>query len=259
MIKINLKQKENGKMTKRKHIAKVILLCVLSLQAMAGDTQKEKLLNQLSNRTYMKDYKSLKSAQKDAILEKYNKRERIYNLASKSGVQNSDEYKEHMKIVAKEHAMRLYLQKHRAAIKVSKKELQDYYDAHKRDYTQIHAYTIVRKNKKDLQKYLKILKKSSQKKLEKTFKDLALKYSQHPAKAKSGDLGFIAYNTMVQPFGVEAFALKVNSYTKKPFKTVLGWHLVYVKERKIYSLEKMKKNIEGILISQKYREWFKSL
>ncbi len=217
---------------------------------MAEDTQKEKILEQLSQRTYMKEYKSLKSTQQVSILEKYKKRERVYSLASKAGVQDTKEYKEYINMLAKEYTMRLFLQKHRDAIVISQKQLESYYDAHKRDYTLVHAYTIVRKNKKDLLKYLAVLHKSSQKNLEETFKTLALKYSQHPAKTRSGDMGFIAYNTIIEPFGEKAFALKDNSYTKEPFKTVLGWHLVYVKNKKLIPLEKVKDSIKAILLSK---------
>jgi parvulin-like peptidyl-prolyl isomerase len=237
----------------------IVLVCLCSIALMAKEIPKEKLLEQLSHRYYMKAYENLKPMEKEKIVQKYEKRERIYTWASKAGIQSSDAYKEYMQIVGEEQAMRLFLQKHREGIVISKKEMQSYYDLHKQEYTRVHAYTLVRKNKKELEDYLKVLRSSSKENLEQTFMHLAKKYSQHPKKAKGGDMGFVAYNTIVQPFGEKVFALKSNNYSNKPFKTVLGWHLVYVKERKMVSFEKVKKVIEDTLISKRYMEWFKSL
>ncbi len=240
-------------------IQAILLVCLCTITLMAEGSPKEKILEQLSHRYYMKAYDKLKPTEKEKVVQKYEKRERIYAMALKANIQSSDAYKEYMQLVGKEQAMRLFLQKHRDGILISKKEMQNYYNLHKQKYTRVHAYTLVRKDKKDLEGYLKILQSSSKKDLEQTFIDLAKKYSQHPRRARGGDMGFVSYNTIVQPFGEKAFALKANTYTKKPFKTILGWHLVYVKERKMIPFEKVKKGIEGILKTKRYREWFESL
>ncbi len=237
----------------------IILIILCSMTLVASETPKEKLLERLSRMKYMKSYSDLTAQEKKKIDSRYSKRERIYLLATKAGMQNTDKYKEYMKIAGEEYAMRLFLQDHKSNIVINEKDIQNYYDKHIQDYRRVHAYTIVRKDKKDLEEYLKILQSTTPQKLEQVFTDLAKKYSQHPRKAKGGDLGFIAYRTMVRPFGEKAFALKENSYTKKPFKTTLGWHLVYVKEQKTISLKKVKKSIKNILISKKYKEWFRSL
>jgi parvulin-like peptidyl-prolyl isomerase len=174
-------------------------------------------------------------------------------------MQESSKYKEYMEMIGKEQVMRLFLEKHRDGIVIDKKEMQSYYEEHKQDYTSVHAYTLVRKNEKELDAYLEVLKSSSKAEREKTFIMLAKKHSQHPKKEQGGDLGFVGYTTIVKPFGKEAFALKDNSYTLKPFKTVLGWHIVYAKEKKVISFEKVKKSIENTLRTKAYREWFKVL
>jgi len=237
----------------------LLLVCLVTGVGIASEAKIDKLLEQLSQRVYRKSYEKLNAIEKEKIVQNYDKRERIYVLASKAGLHNTGDYKEHMIMVGKEYAMHLFLQKHREGIVISKKEIQNYYDAHKQDYTTVHAYTLVRKNKEDLDAYLRVLQSTSKDKIEETFVALAKEHSQHPKKEKGGDMGFLGYTTMVKPFGQEMFALRNNTYTLKPFKTVLGWHIVYVKERKYTPLEKVKKSIEDILRAKKYKEWFSTL
>ena len=239
---------------------KLLLLICLSIGiATAEETPKVKMLEQLSQREHRKPYEKLSAIEKEKIVQNYEKRERIYALAHKEELHHSSAYKEYMQMVGKEQAMRLFLQKHRDGITIGKKEMQNYYDAHKQDYTTVHAYTLVRKNKEDLDAYLGVLRLASKDKIEETFIELAKKYSQHPSKEKGGDMGFLGYTTMAKPFGQKMFALKNNTYTIKPFKTVLGWHIVYIKERKYTPLEKVKKSIEDNLRAKIYKEWFSTL
>jgi parvulin-like peptidyl-prolyl isomerase len=62
---------------------------------------------------------------------------------------------------------------------------------------------------------------------------------------------------MVQPFGKEAFRLKENEMTELPVKTILGYHVIYVEERKVKPLEEVQAEIENVLREKKYREAFR--
>ena len=62
---------------------------------------------------------------------------------------------------------------------------------------------------------------------------------------------------MVQPFGKETFRLKDNEMTELPVKTTLGYHIIYVEERKVKPLEEAKVEIENRLREKKYRETFR--
>ncbi len=245
-----------------KIIMLVIVLFLCHNTLIAQDRFKQKELDGLSSLRYYKKFDSLNYIEKKTILQKYNKREHIYLLATKAGVQKTDVYKEHMKLIGKEQAMRLFLTNHRQNIKITKPQMKTYYEKHIRDYTSVHAYTIVRNNKKgkqNIQSYIKQLEQTPKSKQFVLFKELAKKYSLHPRRSKGGDLGFIRYGTMVQPFGKEAFRLKEGTFNHKPFWTTLGWHIVYIKERGITPFVKAKKNIEDILRSQKYKKWFNTL
>ena len=237
----------------------LLLVCISASTAIAEETKIDKLLEHLSQREYRKSYENLTTIEKEKIVQNYDKRKRIYALARAAELHNSSAYKEYMQMVGKEYAMRLFLQKHRDSIVVPLKDIQSYYDAHIQDYTSVHAFTLVRKNKKELDAYLKILASTDDAKLMEAFTALAKQHSQHPRKDKGGDMGFIGYTTIAKPFGKEAFSLKDNTYTTHPFRTVLGWHIVYVKERKIIPFKEVKKKIEDTLKFNIYKKWFSAL
>jgi parvulin-like peptidyl-prolyl isomerase len=183
----------------------------------------------------------------------------VHSLAKKSDIGQSKIYKDRVQRAKYSILMNMYLQEKKDSIGVELKESQKYYKKNMRDYTNVHAYTIVRNDPKKLLEYVKILNATKKDSLEKKFKELAKKYSQHPRKSKGGDMGFVGYNSIVQPFGEEAFKLKKNTFTKKPIKTVLGYHLIYVSEIKIVGFEKLKNKIENILINQRYKKRFMGL
>lgn len=243
-----------------KNMIKVCVLLLISTGLLAAEeSYRDKMLEKLSQKQYHKSYSSLNTTQKEQVENNYDKRARIYTLAKKANIEQSSAYEDHMKMLGKEYAMRLFLQQHRENISITVQEMKMYYNLNKRDYTTLHAYTLVRSQKEDLGAYLKVLKSTPKEALEKTFITLAKAHSQHPRKSVGGDMGMIGYNTMAKPFGEKAFALEDNSYTTTPFKTVLGWHIVYVKMRKVTPFQKVKKRIEENLKAKKYKKWFGEL
>jgi parvulin-like peptidyl-prolyl isomerase len=233
----------------------ILLFCLYNLEASA----KEDILEKLSEMEYMKPFEQLDKSQKDKIVSKYKKRERIYKLSKKEGVLDSKEFKKEIQSISKEVAMNMFLQNKHSHIKVNKNEIKDYYHSNLHDYTQIHAYTIVRDNKKDLIYYIKRLLATPKEKQFDLFTSLAKQKSLHPRASRGGDLGYISYGTMARPFGEKSFGLDEGNFSIEPFKTTLGWHIVYVKKKEIKSLESVEKNIEAILRDRKYKEWFKNL
>lgn len=89
---------------------------------------------------------------------------------------------------------------------------------------------------------------------EKTFGDLARKYSQDPGSARNGGLlSWIQPGQTLPEFDEAAFALKVGEMSK-PVLTSVGYHIIYMKERKqLEPFDSLKTNIMHFLESRNVR------
>ncbi len=81
----------------------------------------------------------------------------------------------------------------------------------------------------------------------KKFEELALEYSDDPsAKGNKGDLGFFEEGKMVKPFSDAAFAINSPGDISEPVKTVFGFHIIQLHEKKpklVRSFEEVKEKI----------------
>lgn len=121
-------------------------------------------------------------------------------------------------------------------VKVTDKELKQYYDNYKPEIKARHILV------KDEKTALEVKKKldSGEK-----FEDLAKKYSTDTGSAQNGgDLGWFGPGKMVPDFDKAAFALKVNEISA-PVKSEYGYHIIQVTEKKEKkSFDQMKKQME---------------
>jgi len=206
----------------------------------------------------VKEYEALDELVRKKILKGLQDKLLVIDAAKRAKLEESHAYKEAMKNASKAILSNLYLKKLKEQITVEPNKILEYYQKHKKMYyTRVHARTIVNISKEKIKTFIEQLKKVKPNERKAAFVKLAKKYSQHPSRHKEGNLGFIGYNSMVQPFGKEAFKLKVNEMTELPVKTTLGYHIIYVEERKVRSLEEVKAEIENNLREKKYRETFK--
>lgn len=208
---------------------------------------------------YNKAYEVLDETQKTKVQKLLKTKLDVLSLAKQSGISESKSYQKELVNAQKSILMRMYLEQKRDSIVVSEEEIKSYYDEHLRDYTSVDVRTLVRKSPEDLEGYVKLLNDVSKEKRESEFIRLAKLYSSHPTKSRGGKMGFVGYGTIVQPFGKEAFKLEENTITQKPVKTILGYHLIYLKERKVVSYKKVKQKIENTLRMQKYKAWFDTI
>ena len=85
------------------------------------------------------------------------------------------------------------------------------------------------------------------KKGQKSFAELALKYSQDPAVQKNqGDLGYVSRDQMVKPFEEAAFAMQKPGEISPIVKTRYGFHIIRLEDRKPArqkSFEEVKKEL----------------
>ncbi|MCJ8005898.1 peptidylprolyl isomerase [Lederbergia wuyishanensis] len=139
-------------------------------------------------------------------------------LLAQNGFKDEDEFRE---------VLRLNLLQEKSAtkdIKVTEKEVKDFYDNEKPDREVRHIIVQDEKTIKDIKA-----------KLDKgeDFAALAKEYSEDGTAEKGGDLGFIAYDdpSMDQDFKDEAFKLKKDEISA-PLQTQFGWHLIQVTDIK---------------------------
>ena len=133
---------------------------------------------------------------------------------------------------------------------VSEKDAKAYYEAHTGDFVEIKAQHILVKNK--------TLAESLHKRIlgGESFDDLAKKYSEDATtKEKGGNLGAFTKGVMVQEFEDSAFALGDNEVSQ-PVKTVYGYHLIKVLERKKYSYDDSKDKIVKMIKEKKQQQVF---
>ena len=245
----------------------IVMLCTLNSTVFADDIlscvnkeciTKSDVMKVAGMRYGAKEYETLDTSVKEKILKGLQDKLLVIEAAKKAKLEESSDYKEAMENASKAILAKLYLKKLKEQTTIEPNEIKAYYDKYiDIYYTHVHTRTILHSSKEKIKTYIEELKKVKPDERKAAFMDLAKKHSQHTSKQKEGDLGFIGYNSMVQPFGRETFKLKDNEMTEQPVKTTLGYHIIYVEERKVRSFEEVKAEIENTLKEKKYRKTFK--
>lgn len=133
---------------------------------------------------------------------------------------------------------------------VSDAQAQQYYNANKGDFTEIKAQHILVKSK-DLANnlYKRIVSGES-------FDDIAKKYSEdETTKESGGNLGFFAKGTMVKEFEDASFVLGKDEVSE-PVKTVYGWHIIKVLDKREISFDDSKDRIIKMIKDQRTKDVF---
>ena len=179
------------------------------------------------------------------VLQQLIGKELIFDDAKKSGVLNSKEYKEEYKKLEermkKELAIQVWQKKLLDSLKISEKELKDYYNKNKEEFNEketVHARHILVKTEEEAKEIIAELKSLSGEKLKTKFIELAKEKSTGPSGPKGGDLGYFAQGQMVPAFNDKAFSMKEGSVTTAPVKTQFGYHVIYLEDKKAAVLRK---------------------
>ena len=204
---------------------------------------------------------------KKQVLQQLIGKEIIYDNAKKSGILNSPEYKtEYNKLLnrmKKELAIQVWQKKLLDSIKISNKELKDYYNKNKDEFKEkesVHARHILVKTKAEAEKIISELKNLHGQKLKEKFIELAKKDSTGPSGAKGGDLGYFTKGQMVPAFNNKVFSMKKGTVTMQPVKTQFGYHVIYLEDKKPAmekSFNDVKTFIEQRLKMEKFKKVFK--
>ena len=201
------------------------------------------------------------------VLEQLVAKELVYDDAKKTNLLKSkefkDEYKKVQERVKKELAVQIWQKKQMDKVKVSEKELKNYYDKNKEEFKEkesVHARHILVKTEseaKDLIKQMKNLKGGD---LLAKFIELAKAKSTGPSGPKGGDLGSFARGQMVPAFNDKVFNMKVGTISE-PVKTQFGYHIIYLEAKKApknLSFSEVKSFIEQRLKMEKFKTTMKT-
>lgn len=200
----------------------------------------------------LKDRK--KDLVEDLVLEKL-----FYNEAKKRGLQNDKEVKETLAEAQKKIMISKFVKDEvEDKSNVTDKEVQDYYDSHKDEFSipeRWRASHILVKTEDEAKAVLDELSKG------KSFEELAQEKSQDASAKKGGDLGYFAKGQMVPEF--EDAALKLEpGQTSGIVKTQFGYHIIKLTDKKAPEAQQFKDveaKIKNDLTMKKRREVFDKL
>jgi parvulin-like peptidyl-prolyl isomerase len=201
------------------------------------------------------------------VLQQLIGKELIYDDAKKKGILKSAEYKKEYKKLEermkKELAIQVWQKKVLDGIKISNKELKDYYKKNIDEFKQketVHARHILVKTEDEAKKIINELKGLKGDALKAKFIELAKKHSTGPSGKNGGDLGYFAQGQMVPAFNDKAFSMKKGTITTEPVKTQFGYHVIYVEDKKpsmTRSFDEVKPYIEQRLKMEKFKDVMK--
>lgn len=205
------------------------------------------------------DFNSLPQKNKSQILDQVINNKLLTNKAVNSGVEKNAEYKESLEKLKKDLALRVWLKQESQKVKVSEKDMKDYYTKNKAQFkvpATLEARHILTKTENEAVDIIKTLDKASNKKDK--FVELAKTKSVGPSGPQGGYLGKFPETKMVPEFSKAAKELKVGSYSKKPVQTQFGYHVIYLESKeasKALEYDKMKGKIKQLLLQEKFRDF----
>jgi len=208
-------------------------------------------------------FNKLNKEQQKKIIEQAVEKKLIAEKAMKSGIEKSPEYQKALDAMKKELALEIWMKKQFDKVKVTEKEMKDFYNKNIQMFkqpAQAKARHILLKSKKEAEAVINELKKA--KNVKAKFIELAKKKSTGPSAANGGELGWFDAKRMVKPFSDAAFKLKKGEFTKTPVKTQFGYHVIYLEDKKPagnVSFEQAKANIAQSLKVRKFQEEMKKI
>ena len=196
------------------------------------------------------------------VLEQLVAKELVYEDAKKTGVLKTkdfkNEYEKVQKRVKKELAIQVWQKQQLDKIKVSNKELKNYYDKNKEEFNEketVHARHILVKDENEAKAIVKGLNSLKGEALKAKFIEEAKAKSTGPSGPKGGDLGYFAQGQMVPEFNDKVFNMKVGTLSD-PVKTQFGYHVIYLedkKAKKTLGFTEVKSFIEQRLKMEKFK------
>jgi len=203
-------------------------------------------------------FDTLDAKMKEKVINMLVERKLLAQNASKSGLENSDAYKNKLEAIKKDLVLNVWMEEEAKKIEKSTTDadLKSFYDKNKDKFSspaQLKARHILVKTEDEAKEIIKTL--SGTKDVEAEFIKLAKEKSTGPSGKNGGDLGWFPLNRMVPAFSKAANKLKKGEFTKEPIKTQFGYHVIYLEDRKSAGekkFEEVKEQIKALVNREKF-------
>jgi parvulin-like peptidyl-prolyl isomerase len=208
-------------------------------------------------------YKSLNPRQKREVLNKLIDRELYLEMAKKEGIEKDPLFAKELEKLKENLMLDIWMKRSVEKIHVSEREAKDYYFSHLEKFYRpalAHARHILVSTREEAEEIIDKLRRSSN--LEKKFIELAKSLSTGPSAKNGGDLGWFSKDQMLPEFSNATFALRRGEITHVPVKTIFGWHVIYLIDKKRegeVEFSKVKDNIIQTLKLQKFHNKLKKM
>jgi parvulin-like peptidyl-prolyl isomerase len=201
-------------------------------------------------------FESLQKEQQRQILDNLIEQKLLADMAYKSNISKTAEYKEELERLQKSLAFQMWLRDFSQNVKIDEKEVKKFYDENKAKFKtpdQLKASHILVKTEAEAKDIIKTL--STAKNIKDEFTKLAKEKSVGPSGANGGELGWFTKEKMVPEFSSAAQKLSKGAITKTPVKTNYGYHVIYLDDKKASAMleyDKVKDRLKQDLIQQKF-------
>lgn len=186
--------------------------------------------------------------------------------AIKQGVEKKAEYQQLLAHTKEAVAAEVFVKEIIDGIKVSDSEAKKFYDQNKAQMeqpAQVHARHILVETEDEGKAIIKELNAKKASAREAAFEAIAKEKSTDLGSgARGGDLGFFPKDRMVKEFSDAAFALKKGELSKAPVKSVHGYHIIYVVDKKAAGavpFDTVKEQIKNSIKRDKFNAEFEKI
>lgn len=203
-------------------------------------------------------FESLQKDQQKQILDSLIEQKLLAEMAYKTDIPKSAEFKEELEKFKRSLAFQIWLRDFSKTIKIEENEVKKFYDENRDKFKtpeQLQASHILIKTEKEAQELIKTLLKS--KNLKEDFTKLAKEHSIGPSASNGGELGWFTQEKMVPEFSSAALKLAKGTISKEPVKTNYGYHVIYLDDKKsseILTYDKIKDRLKQDLLQQKFAQ-----
>ncbi|MDA3046451.1 peptidylprolyl isomerase [Campylobacter sp. VBCF_06 NA8] len=205
-----------------------------------------------------KDPAKLSNQEKQMVLARAIDIEILAAEARKSGVTNTQEYKDALKSAQDRIAIEMYQHQLSQKIQISDADIAKFYNENKAALVEPAAQLLANitvEKKADADAIIKALKGLNGDALVKKFEELAVAKSIVPeAKQTKGHLAWVTQEMMPKEFWDASNKLKRGAITQTPVKTQLGYHIILKEDSKLkkqLSQDEAKPFIQNILRGEK--------